>query len=191
MRATQATETITTVTTARRLHRHARPARQHADQDRIRIATLERGDAEAVLAMLGRCSPATLYHRFHGVTDGLSHATQVLAGATGQDAYGAWSADSCVGLACLAVSSDGSADIGVLVEDGWKRRGVGSALVLALVGRARERQLTSLVADVLADDQYILPLLARIGPVATSLAYGGYTVRVGLEPRTAASSDQA
>lgn len=147
----------------------------------VRIVALEQSDTEDVFAMLRRCTKASLYRRFHGVTDGTSHATHALAGADGQDAYGAWSGDRCVGLASLALDQDGSVHIGVLVEDSWQRRGAGSALVATLVERARARRLPSLVADVLADDHFILRLLARIGPVTTTLAYGEYRARVELE----------
>jgi hypothetical protein len=54
----------------------------------IRVAAFQRGDAQAVLAMLMRCSAATLYHRFHGLTDGVSHITRVVADAAGQELYG-------------------------------------------------------------------------------------------------------
>jgi GNAT superfamily N-acetyltransferase len=151
------------------------------ERNRIRIAALEPGDGEAVMAMLGRCSSTTLYHRFHGVTDGVAHVTQVLTEIPGQDAFGAWCADRCVGLASLALDSDGSTHIGVLVEDDWQRQRVGSALVAAVLHRARQRKVASLVADVLADDAFILPLLARIGPTTTSCDCGSFTVRLGVQ----------
>ena len=43
----------------------------------------------------------------------------------------------------------------------------------------RELGLPGLVADVLADNYFILPLLARVGAIATTFAYSGYSVRVG------------
>ena len=153
------------------------PRQEHAP---IRVVALERGDADAMVAMLGHCSPTTLYHRFHGITDGVPHVSQVLADTAGQDGFGAWCAESCVGFASLAVDGDGSTHIGVLVEDEWQRRGVGSALMAALLHRARERRLPCIVVDVLAEDQFILPLLARIGPITTSSAHGSHTVRLGL-----------
>ena len=110
-------------------------------------------------------------------------APKVLANTAAHEAHGAWSGGHCIGLATLAVGGDGSAHIGVLVEDGWQRRGAGAALMTALTGRARERRLPSLVADVLAQNQFILPLLARIGPIRTSVTYGGYTVRISVEPQ--------
>ena len=152
-----------------------------ADPTRIRIKALVREDAEAVLAMLGRCSPDTLYRRFHGVTDGHAHVARVLANIPGQDAYVAWSGGRCVGLASMAIDDDGSTHIGVLVEDRWQRRGAGSALTATLVARARQLGVGSLVADVLADNRFIVPLLGRIGPITASFDSGGATVRLGLE----------
>ena len=78
--------------------------------------------------MLGRCSSMTLYHHFHGITDGVAYARHVLANADGHDSYLAWSEDRCVGVGSLHVGED-QAEIGVLVEDSWQRRGVGTALL--------------------------------------------------------------
>jgi hypothetical protein len=95
------------------------------------------------------------------------------------DAYGAWSAESCVGLASLGAAVDGSADKVCLSRtDGsggaWARRsswrsctGPGTAALHTRGGRARRHR-------------FILPLLARIGPMATSIDFGGYTP--GLRP---------
>ena len=134
--------------------------------------------------MVGRCSAMTLYRRFHGVTDGVRYAEQVLADAAGHDSYAAWSGDRCVGLGNLHVSDD-TAEIGVLVEDGWQRRGVGSALVVALVRRARERRSPFLRADLLADNRFALQALASVGPLSISFAHGSYTVLVDLGLGTA------
>jgi len=180
--AAQGTRTIARNIAA--LQEYNEPASGTTGQDRIRIASLEPGDTESIVAMLERCSATTLYHRFHGVTSGVPHATQVLMNGSADDAYGAWSAENCIGLASLGAAVDGSADIGVLVEDRWQRRGVGSALVMALVHRARDRRLSTLGADVLGDDRFILPLLARIGPMTTSIDFGGYTARIDLEQGT-------
>jgi GNAT superfamily N-acetyltransferase len=157
------------------------PGRAVREGARFRIAALGPGDAQAVIAMLGRCSPATRYHRFHGVTDGRSHVTQLLAEIPDHGAYGAWIGGSCVGLASLAVDSRRSAQIGLLVEDRWQRCGAGSALMAALVARARHLRLRVLEADVLADDRFLLGLLARIGPITVAFGYGGYSVAVDLE----------
>lgn len=145
----------------------------------IRVATLEDADSEALLGMLGRCSPTALYRRFHGVTDGTFYARRVLAAAGDRDSCVAWIGGECVGLGNLHVR-DGTADIGVLVEDDWQRQGVGTALLLALVRRVRERGSHFLRADVLEENRFALQVLARLGPAHTSLAAGSYTTLVDL-----------
>ena len=161
---------------------HKRPtpaAPRPARSNRIRIGVLDPGDSDALLAMLGRCSPMTLYRRFHGITDGVAYAQHVLASADSHDSYLAWSDDRCVALGSLHVCED-QAEIGVLVEDTRQRRGVGAALLVALVVRSRQRGLSTLRADVLGENSFALPVLGRLGPTTTSLATGSYTVLVDL-----------
>jgi GNAT superfamily N-acetyltransferase len=145
----------------------------------LRIAVLEPTHSAALLSLLGRCSPTALYRRFHGVTNGIFYAQQILAATEGRNSYVAWIGNECVGLGNLHVRDD-TADIGVLVEDDWQRRGVGSALLLALVRRVRERGAHHLRADVLEENRFVLPLLARLGPAKTSVAAGSYTTLVDL-----------
>jgi GNAT superfamily N-acetyltransferase len=181
------TRAATVVYRERRLAPDDRLGHTVTRNERVRVRALHVGDTPAVRAMLGRCSRATLYKRFHGFTDGVAHASHALADAN-QDVYGAWSADTCVGMASLAVTEEGYGDMGVLVEDRWHRRGAGSALVAALVTRAKQLDLPSLVADILADNYFIIPLLARVGGITTTFAYSGYRVRVGLgSPLTASA----
>jgi GNAT superfamily N-acetyltransferase len=149
---------------------------------RLRVTVLEDSDSEALLAMLGRCSPTALYRRFHGVTDGIFYAQQVLAAANCRDSYVAWIGKKCVGLGNLHLCDD-TADIGVLVEDDWQRRGVGTALLTALVRRMRERGSHFLRADVLDENRFALQVLARFGPARTSLAAGSYTTLIDLAVR--------
>ncbi len=153
-----------------------------AAEEQVRVTVLGPEDLTEVTAMLGRCSRATLYKRFHGFTDGVAHASFTIDDRA-QDAYGAWSGSTCIGMASLGITEEGLGDIGVLVEDAWQQRGAGSALVAALVERSRQLGLPGLVADVLADNYFLLPLLARIGAINTTFAYSGYRVRVGLGAR--------
>ena len=154
------------------------------DQDRnaiaqLRITVLEPVDSGALLGLLARCSPTALYRRFHGVTNGLFYAQQIVAAAEGRDSYVAWIGEECVGLGNLHVRDD-TADIGVLVEDDWQRRGVGTALLIALMRRIGECGSHFLRADVLEENRFVLPLLARLGPAKTSVAAGSYTTVVDL-----------
>ena len=79
-----------------------------------------------------------------------------------------------MGLGNLHVCDD-TADVGVLVEDDWQRRGVGTALLDALVRRVCERGSRFLRADVPEENRFALQVLARLGPAKTSLAAGSYT----------------
>lgn len=150
---------------------------------RVRVAVLERADSEALLAMLERCSAETLYGRFHGVTDGTFYADQVLAAAANGDSSVAWNGNKCVGLGNLHVCDD-TADVGVLVEDAWQRRGVGTALLFALLQRMHERGSQFLRADVLEENRFTLRVLSRLGSAKTSLAAGSYTISVDLGVET-------
>jgi GNAT superfamily N-acetyltransferase len=153
----------------------------------VTVNALAETDLPAVIAMLGRCSRGSLYKRFHGFTDGVAHATEAVAGR-GQDAFGAWRASTCIGMASLAVDHEGYGEMGVLVEDRWQRRGAGSALVRALVARAKDLRLAGLIADIIADNYFLLPLLAQVGAITTTFAYSGYRLRVGFGSPLAAAS---
>jgi GNAT superfamily N-acetyltransferase len=146
----------------------------------VHINRLQFADHSAIVAMLERCSKVSLQRRFHVISDGLSYVTRLLAGATGEIGYGAWLAGRCVGLASLHVADESSADMGVLVEDGWQRHGVGSALVTQLIERARQEGLSTVRADVLADNYFIPSKLARRGPTRTSMSFGVSTIWLSL-----------
>jgi GNAT superfamily N-acetyltransferase len=165
------------------LDTYHRPSARSMLPERIRVSVLEPADSEALLAMVGRCSPTARYHRFHGVTSGVSYAEQVLAAADCQDSFAAWIGKECVGLGNLHICDD-TAEIGVLVEDDRQRRGVGTALLIALVRRVRERGSHFLRAEVLDENHFALQVLGRLGPAKTSLAYGSYTTLVDLAHET-------
>lgn len=134
----------------------------------------------AVLAMMARCSRSTLFHRFHGFTDGVAYTRTLLRAHPRDETLIAWYRSACVGLATLGLDTTGSADLGVLVEDAWQRRGVGTRMVALLLERARAKGLTTLHADVLSDDKFILRGLRRIGPLTGSVELGTISVDIDL-----------
>lgn len=143
------------------------------------LAELGSADLPALLEMLTRCSAATLQRRFHGPSDGVAYLTRVAAGGDASDTVLAWLGEQCVGAATLAGSGD-DVELGVLVEDAWQRRGVGTRLVRRLVERARAAGVTVLRADVLGEDRFILRALSRIDDLRVSCESGVYTARVKL-----------
>lgn len=62
-------------------------------------------------------------------------------------------------------------DIGVVVADTWQGRGVGSALIRALTGRAQARGVTSIVMDVLHANRRVLAMILRRWPAAGITRY--------------------
>jgi GNAT superfamily N-acetyltransferase len=137
-------------------------------------------DTEAVLAMLGRCSRASLYHRFHGFTDGAAYFATLLRDQPASQTLLAWSRSTCVGVATLGTGAAGIVDLGVLVEDAWQRRGIGTRLATSLLADARAKGVTTVHADVLADDVFILQALGRIGPLRVSIESGSFSIDIDL-----------
>jgi GNAT superfamily N-acetyltransferase len=154
------------------------------------IRTLTPEQISAVLAMLRRCSLYTLRMRFHGGSDGSSHVRD-LAARSDHVTVCAWSGSDCVGMATLANGPDGW-ELGVLVEDGWQRRGIGSALVANLVDASRTGGIREIRADVAVESEWAVRVLRRLGSLRTEASRGVYSVRITLDvplrARTGSSS---
>lgn len=142
------------------------------------LAAMADGDDGAVAGMLRRCSAATLRHRFHGFTDGMTYLNRQLKAA--EVVVIARHGALCVGLGVLAANGSGPWELGVVVEDAWQRHGVGTRLLAALVAEAKRRQVTEIRADVLSEDAFIVGLLRRTGPVTVHVDRETITVDVRL-----------
>jgi GNAT superfamily N-acetyltransferase len=138
--------------------------------------------------MAARCSRATLFHRFHGFTDGVPYLGALLRGEPKNETNLAWHRSRCVGLATIAPNASGTADLGVLVEDHWQRRGIGTRLVTSLLADAPALGVTTLHADVLRDDIFILEALRRIGPLSVSMERDAVSADIFLGPRRSPAS---
>jgi GNAT superfamily N-acetyltransferase len=74
-------------------------------------------------------------------------------------------------------------EIGVVVADGHRGLGVGSALVRGLIARAQIRGATALVMEVLAENRQVLTMIADHWPVASQERSGAYlTISARLQP---------
>jgi GNAT superfamily N-acetyltransferase len=128
------------------------------------IDAVHPGDRVPLTEMFDRCSVDTVVHRFFGLVRQFPrrYLDEVLAGAPERhDAVVARAADGAViGLGSVG-SGDGVAELGVLVEDAWQRQGVGTALVDALIARARCRSVTRIAAGVLPGRDDVLSGLDR------------------------------
>ena len=68
-----------------------------------------------------------------------------------------------VALASCRAVDEGVAELGILVEDEWQRRGVGGDLLGEIVAYAARTGLRALQAQVLAEQPWIVGLLRRHG----------------------------
>ena len=114
------------------------------------------GDRPALERMLARCTGQTRYRRFHGpvsvfperyLTEALSGSPLhfALVACLGDDAEGDGTVvdgtvvdGTVVALASCRAVDEGVAELGILVEDEWQRRGVGSDLLLRDRGVRRQ-----------------------------------------------------
>jgi GNAT superfamily N-acetyltransferase len=145
----------------------------------VRVADATSQDTDAVLAMLARCSRESLYHRFHGFTDGVAY-TRALLGRPDDQTLLAWDRADCIGVATIGHDEHGSGHLGVLVEDRWQRQGLGTKLIGDLVDTARSCGLTRLHAEVLGEDEFILRILRRVGELTVAITVGTFSVDIDL-----------
>jgi GNAT superfamily N-acetyltransferase len=128
-------------------------------------------DADELDALVARCSLETRYRRFFAPVRSMpaEYRQGVLAGDPARhDALVAFRPSGR--LIALASLVRGVADweLGVLVEDGWQRQGLGTTLVHELVDRARARGVARMRATVLPIASGLLVWLGRIVPLESS-----------------------
>ena len=82
-------------------------------------------------------------------------------------------------------------DVGVVVADAWQRRGVGLALMRALITRAQVRGVTSLAMDVLPGNRRVIAMITSHWPdAAIGRSLDGLDIRIQL-PRYQTPPPQA
>lgn len=80
-------------------------------------------------------------------------------------------------------------DIGMVVHDAWQGRGVGSALMRALVSGAQARGVSTLEMDVLDSNRQVLAMITGHWPAArVSHTSDGLAIRIRL-PRASTQSE--
>jgi GNAT superfamily N-acetyltransferase len=129
----------------------------------------------AIAAMWQRCTPATRLARFHAPVKDIpaSYLHTVLADPAASVLAACGHVGDVVALASLICGpGGGTAELGVLVEDAWQRRGIGRRLVTHLITTAPARGITTLTASVRTENAKIAELLRRV-PGEFSLTMDG------------------
>ncbi|MGB6573318.1 MAG: GNAT family N-acetyltransferase [Trebonia sp.] len=143
-------------------------------------------DRSALERMLARCTGQTRYRRFHGPVTAFPerYLTEALSGSPlhfalvacldedaerggtvvdGTVVDGTVVDGTIVALASCRAVDEGVAELGILVEDEWQRRGVGGDLLGEIAAYAARTGLRALQAQVLAEQPWIVGLLRRHG----------------------------
>jgi GNAT superfamily N-acetyltransferase len=150
----------------------------------LRMATP--ADAPLVAALHARCTPSTRRDRFLDPSPTLppEELAELLTGRSGAgSALLAMTTDGghAVGLATLDPDGAGGARLGVLVEDAWQARGVGTALVRRAVELAVEAGYGELSGAAHPGNLRVTRLLRRAGLRPTAqLVDGLLRVQVSL-----------
>jgi ribosomal protein S18 acetylase RimI-like enzyme len=152
--------------------------------------------------LLERCSPETLYRRFHGTThEPMRREIERVAASGASDAsdrHRSWVAVGCDGAVrgtgTLAWRDDHPPEIALLVEDAWFRRGIGRDLVDHLAGDARRSGAEVILAWVQGDNLRAVKFLRAVAPSARIAFDSGelaITMPVGLVASGATQWDAA
>ena len=143
-------------------------------------------DLPSLSDFFGGLSAHTRYLRFFGpVTPGAALLRTLAGFADNIDALVAVRAGVIVGHA-MAVDRDEPrgtrvTDIGLVVHDAWQGRGVGSALMRALVTGAQARGVSTLEMDVLDGNRQVLAMITGHWPAAcVDHNSDGFAIRVRL-----------
>jgi N-acetylglutamate synthase-like GNAT family acetyltransferase len=133
-------------------------------------------DLTPLVAFADRCTPGTLYRRFHGATPGVVHREleRIASPSSRHRSWVATDADGAVrGTATLAWDAQGTAEVAFLVEDAWFRRGIGRALMGCLAADARRAGAETVVAWIQADNDRAARFLRATAPGARYELSGG------------------
>jgi ribosomal protein S18 acetylase RimI-like enzyme len=127
-------------------------------------------DSAAIHEFVCGLSPRSQRLRFFAcVAPPSTGLLRALCGTTGRaDILVVTDSDGSViahGMAADAPAHDGlESSIGLVVADGWQRRGVGTLLLRALMARAARRGVGALVLEVLPDNHVMRGIIARRWP---------------------------
>lgn len=139
----------------------AEPVQGEPDQVELRMGRAE--DAEALLAMHVRCSAETTYRRYHAPLSRISpRLARSLLEPEGGLSIVLAVGDDIVGLGMICPEGAG-AELGVMVEDGWQRKGLGTRLLRALAVEAASRGFETVTCMVQRDNDAVLGTIRGAG----------------------------
>lgn len=161
------------------------------DGSTLHLRPIRCDDEDRFFALFCRLSPYTIYLRFHHVVIELPQEeirrfceidyvdTFALVATTGEGTYERIVADARY----YRLPSQDSAEVAVVVEDAYQGMGVGANLLIQLAVIAREKGISYLEAEVLAENKEVMGVLKYAGPQIIEHLQGQvYRVVVDITP---------
>jgi GNAT superfamily N-acetyltransferase len=160
------------------------------------VRRADAGDREALAAMVDRCSADAIYRRFHGAPG--PYVRRALDRiSTPTDDHRSWVAagdDGAIhGTATLAWGHGDLVEVAVLVEDAWRRRGLGRALMAAVAAEAARAGVGTVTATVQADNTGAVDFARALVPTVPARYLGGTDLEfvVPVAPRSQGAAPPA
>lgn len=148
----------------------------------VRLRPIRSDDEPRLMALCHRLSPRTVYERFFSVRQLLSEEAHAFANVDYRQRMALVAeADfgqepELIGVARYGPSDEvTTADIGLVVEDGWQGLGLGPILLEEILCAGEQRGIRQFSADVLTDNRRALSLLARHTAITRRTASDGIT----------------
>lgn len=131
----------------------------------VAIRLVRPEDRDAIRKLVSSLSPTSKYFRFFTGGSPSAAMLQHLCGSDGADVVVATAKDGLIVGHAEAVDTEEPggtvSHLAVMVADSWANRGLGTALVAAVVQRACRRGVTVMVADVLGENGRVLAMVKR------------------------------
>src|SRR5258706_1668096 len=145
----------------------------------VKLALLEPTDGPALRRLFFRLSAETVYRRFHSpvVRPEQTQPQRLLdVDHHAREAVVAVEDGEIVGVArYVGRPGTGSAEIAIVVADGWQRQGIATRMLSALHDRAEAEGVTEFTLTIQADNRPMLELFRRFYPgIRGRSSYGMY-----------------
>ena len=159
-----------------------------ADGGLVLIRAVRPDDREALLQLDARASDRSIRNRFFSVNrvtaDRYAESVAAEPVSARRDALIALIGEHPVALGTLEVLDRTSCELALMVVDAEQHVGIGTLLIESLVAAAQRRGLSTVIADVLADNTRMLGVLHDLGlPVRSHCADGVVHLQLDLSAR--------